>query len=139
MLYEVITTNDDSEETGIKGMQQFLKYFVPDAIVTTDDLIAFGACQKGYESIGEYVPVVGFNNTPVSIYRNPQFSSVEIFAEKLGYHSAKTLIDLLEGRAVTEKHFTVATKFYDSRITSYNVCYTKLLRVILMVSPFFMY
>ncbi len=109
----MIYTNDDSEETGVKGMQQFLKYFVPDAIITTDDLIAFGACQKGYEVIGEYVPVVGFNNTPVSIYRNPQFSSVEIFAEKLGYHSAKTLIDILEGVEVKEKHFTVATKFYD--------------------------
>ena len=109
----MIFTNDDSEETGMKGMQQFLKYFVPDAIVTTDDLIAFGACQKGFETIGEYIPVVGFNNTPVSVYRNPQFSSVEIFAEKLGYHSAKTLIHLLEEKEVLEKHFTVATKFYD--------------------------
>ena len=109
----MIYTHDDCEETGTRGMQQFLKYFVPDAIVTTDDLIAYGACQKGYESVGEYIPVVGFNNTPVSIYRSPQFSSVEIFAEKLGYHSAKTLIDLLEGKEVSEKHFTVATKYYD--------------------------
>ena len=109
----MIYTYDDSEDCGIKGMKQFLKHFVPDAIVTTDDLIAFGACQHGYEAIGEYVPVVGFNNTPVSVYRYPKFSTVEIFADKLGYHATKTLIDLLEGKEIPKKHFTVETKFYD--------------------------
>ncbi len=106
-------TYDDSEECGIKGMEQFLNYFVPEAIVTTDDLIAFGACQKGYEIIGEYIPVVGFNNTPVSVYRYPQFSSVEIFADKLGYYSAEMLIHLLEGTEVPPKHRNVDTQFYD--------------------------
>lgn len=104
---------DDSENCGKQGMEQFLNLFVPDAVVTTDDLIAFGACQLGYEKTGEYIPVVGFNNTPVSVYRNPQFSTVEIFADKLGHYSAKMLIDLLEGKELPEKHFTVETEFYD--------------------------
>lgn len=109
----MVFTHDDSEECGIMGMEQFLNYSVPDAIVTTDDLIAFGAIQRGYDAIGEYVPVVGFNNTPVSVYRNPQFSTVEIFADKLGHHSAETLINLLNNNEVPQKHFTIETKFYD--------------------------
>jgi len=109
----MVYTFEDSEICGKQGMEKFLKYFIPDAIVTTDDLIAYGACQHGYDTIGEYVPVVGFNNTPVSVYRHPQFSTVEIFADKLGHHSAKTLIDLLEGNEIAEKHFNVETKFFD--------------------------
>lgn len=109
----MIFTHDDSEECGTMGMEQFLNYFVPDAIVTTDDLIAFGAIQRGHEANGEYIPAVGFNNTPVSVYRNPQFSTVEIFADKLGYQSAETLINLLENGETPKKHVTVETKFYD--------------------------
>ena len=109
----MIFTYDDSEDCGIKGMDKFLTHFVPDAIVTTDDLIAYGARLRGYEVLGKYIPVVGFNNTSVSVYRNPQFSSVEIFSDKLGHCSAKMLIDLLEGKEIKEKHFTVATEFYD--------------------------
>lgn len=109
----MIFEKDDSEECGEEGMEKFLTEFLPDAIVTTDDLIAFGACQKANDLTGKYIPVMGFNNTPVSLYRNPAFSTIDIFADKLGYESAKLLIDQLEDNPIKEKHLIVKTQLVD--------------------------
>jgi len=101
---------DDSEQCGEQGMEKFLEKIVPEAVVTTDDLIAYGACQRGHDKFGEYIPVIGFNNTPVSMYRNPAFSSVDIFSDKLGKCAAKLLIDQLEDNEIASSHQIVKTE-----------------------------
>lgn len=108
----MVFSGEDTENTGEIAMAEFLKSFTPDAIVTTDDLIAYGACQYYYKVKGRYIPVVGFNNTPVSIYRNPAFSTVEIHAQKLGKYAAKLLIDQLEDK-IADDHHTVDTEFIE--------------------------
>ena len=100
---EMVFIGSDTENTGEVAMAKFLHSFIPEAVVTSDDLIAYGACQYFYHTQGHYIPVVGFNNTPVSRYRNPAFSSVDIHADKLGEYATKLLIDQLEGRKPNEK------------------------------------
>jgi len=108
-----IYSKDDSEECGIEGARKMLKGDMPDAVVTSDDLIAFGFCQESFEELGYYLPIIGFNNTPISLYRNPAFSTVDIFAERLGYYSAKMLIDKLESKDMEMKHFVVKTELIE--------------------------
>lgn len=109
----MIYTKDDSESCGAEGMAYFLRIFTPDVVMTTDDLIAFGACQQAYIVLDKYIPVVGFNNTPVSMYRNPAFSTVDIFANKLGKYAAKLLIDQLEETKMDKNYYIVETKLID--------------------------
>ena len=84
----------------------------PDAIVTTDDLIAFGA-QKALLEVGEdEVALTGFNNTVLAEYKTPAISSVDIKAEALGYEAAKLLItNLKEKSDVT--HCLLDTEFIE--------------------------
>ena len=105
----MIFAGDDTENTGEAAMEKFMQKFIPEAVVTTDDLIAYGACQYFYHRQGHYLPVIGFNNTPVSRYRNPAFSSVDINAQQLGEYAAKLLINHLENRPITEKFHIVDT------------------------------
>ena len=111
----MIFLRDDTEENGAAGMAYFLADGTPDAVVTTDDLIAFGASQTGYEATGRFIPVVGFNNTAISKYRNPAFSSVEIYADLLGQHAVKMLIDQLETstEGLTSDHCIVDTELVE--------------------------
>lgn len=109
----MIYIGEDTENTGAFGMATLLRSFTPDAVVTTDDLIAYGACQYYYKELGNYIPVVGFNNTPVSIYRNPAFSTVDIHAQKLGEYAAKLLIDQLEDNEITSMFHIVETEFIE--------------------------
>lgn len=104
----MVYTGEDTENTGETAMAEFLKSFIPDAIVTTDDLIAYGACQYYYQVKESYIPVIGFNNTPVSIYRNPAFSTVDIHAQDLGKYAAKLLINQLEN-TITQKNYIIET------------------------------
>ena len=84
----------------------------PDAIVTTDDLIAFGA-QKALLEVGkDEVALTGFNNTILAEYKTPAISSVDIKAEDLGYEAAKLLItNLKEKSDVT--HCLMDTEFIE--------------------------
>lgn len=106
---DMVFTGEDTENTGEAAMAKFMQKFIPEAVVTTDDLIAYGACQYFFYRQGRYLPVVGFNNTPVSRYRNPAFSSVDINAQKLGEYAARLLIDQLEENQAKEKFHIVDT------------------------------
>lgn len=106
---DMIFAGEDTENTGEAAMEQFMQKFIPEAVVTTDDLIAYGACQYFYHRQGHYLPVIGFNNTPVSRYRNPAFSSVDINAQQLGEYAARLLINHLENKPIKEKHHIVDT------------------------------
>ena len=41
---------------------------------------------------------MGFNNIPLTQYKNPPIASVDINSEKLGIYAIKLLIDKLENR-----------------------------------------
>ncbi len=94
--------------------RELLSYRLPDAVMTTDDTLAFGVQQilreKGHL---QDVAVVGFNNTSVAQYVQPSLSSVEINAEQLGYHAAKLLIDRLEGVSQDVNHYLIDAEFIE--------------------------
>jgi LacI family transcriptional regulator len=72
----------------------------PTAIVSANDLVAFGAIKAAKEA-GYSVPgglaVVGFDNVPLSSYFDPPLTTVEIPIQELGAAAMKMLIGLLSG------------------------------------------
>ncbi len=105
LIYE---TRDFAEEDGYAAMQEICKLRVPHAVVTTDDLLGFGAI-KYIREHDLKVKVTGFNNIPLSAYQIPSLTSVDIKAEDLGYNAAKLLIKSLEGVENTVNHYIVGT------------------------------
>ncbi len=102
-----------SEISGYEVMKDILNYKEPEAVVTTDDLIAFGALKAIKEFAKKKIAVVGFNNTILAPYQSPALSSVDINAEKLGYHAAQLLIDKLEDKKFTCNNFIVNTQLIE--------------------------
>ena len=94
LIYEM---NDFTEDEGYKATKELLEKENIDAIITTDDLLAFGV-QKAINEENRSISVVGFNNIPMSQYKNPPIASVDINSEKLGFYATKLLIDNLENR-----------------------------------------
>jgi DNA-binding LacI/PurR family transcriptional regulator len=113
LIHEV----DFSETSGYEAMKNILQYKIPDAVVTTDDLIAFGALKAINEKGLKKIAVVGFNNTPLAAYQSPTLSSVDINAEELGYHAAQLLINKLENKKNVKEHYIVETKFIEREST----------------------
>ncbi|MTI49203.1 MAG: LacI family transcriptional regulator [Firmicutes bacterium] len=110
---QLIKEADFSETRGYEAMKEILRNKKPEAVVTTDDLIAFGAMKAIKEETDEKIAVVGFNNTPLASYQSPKLSSVDINAEELGYHAAKLLIDKLENKESNMQHYIVDTKLIE--------------------------
>lgn len=88
-----------SEEEGYIAGMELLKNNKISAIVTTDDLLAFGVQKVLLERKINNMALVGFNNIPLSRYKSPSIASVDINSEKLGFYATKLLIDNLEGRS----------------------------------------
>ncbi|MCX7884396.1 MAG: LacI family transcriptional regulator [Caloramator sp.] len=106
-----------TESCGFDAMNRILNYKIPSAVVTTDDLLAFGALKAINERIDQKIAIVGFNNTPLAVYQNPPLSSVDINAEELGYNAAKLLIGKLENELLSTNHYIVDTKFIEREST----------------------
>lgn len=106
--------NEFTEKCGYEAMVKILNYKRPTAVVTTDDLLAFGAIEAMKKYQAEGVSVVGFNNIPQAAYRYPNLSSVDISAEELGHYTAKLLINKLQGsNEILVNHFIVGTNFIE--------------------------
>lgn len=118
-LDESITyhAKDFSEYSGAEAMIEILKSHTPTAVVTTDDLLAFGALKVLSENSVSGIKVSGFNDTPFSVYQCPPLSSVNINAEKLGYFAAKLLIAKLENEELPVNHYIIETKFIERAST----------------------
>jgi len=71
----------------------------PDAVIITDDLVAFGAMRM-FESLNVEIPkdmaVASFNNSILSRYSNTPITSVDVNAVKLGKESIKLLVEAME-------------------------------------------
>lgn len=119
----LIITSQFSELTGYEGAIKLIEYDIPDAIVTTDDLIAFGVLKAMKEKNIEDIAVVGFNNTALAPYQSPSLSSVDINAENIGYHAAKLIINKLNNEEKTQNmptHHIVDTIFIERESTKYQ-------------------
>lgn len=106
LIYE----KDYTEEAAYEATKELLEYCTPDAIVTTDDLIAFGAQRALLENNMSNISLVGFNNTVISMYKTPSISSVDINAEKLGLFAAKLLINHIENKKPKTTNYIIDTK-----------------------------
>lgn len=94
----IIEMEGFSEENGYLAAKDILNKKKVSAFVTTDDLLAFGVQRAVKELMYSDISIVGFNNVPLTQYKNPQLASVDINSEKLGIQAIKLLIDKLENR-----------------------------------------
>lgn len=101
------------ENTGYAGAEELLSRHEVTAIVTTDDLLAFGVSQLLNEKRLEKISLVGFNNIQLSKYQTPPLASVDINADELGYYAAKLLIEKLENEDIVNTHYIVNTEFIE--------------------------
>lgn len=102
-----------TEECGCEAMKRILEVEKPTAVVTTDDLLAFGANKLlGERKIAD-ISLVGFNNTPLAEYQTPPISSVNINEDKLGYYAAKILIHKLENKELPNNHYLIETSLVE--------------------------
>lgn len=99
-------------------MKDILSVEVPSAVITTDDLLAFGVINSLHENNIKNVAVVGFNNTPLAEYQDPPLTSVDINAQELGKYAAKLLIDRLEKKDNPHTHYIIDTKLVERASTT---------------------
>lgn len=116
----LIRETNFSEISGYEAMKAILESHKPTAVVTTDDLIAFGANKAIKELAGSSISVVGFNNTPMAAYQTPSLTSVDINGEELGYFAAKLLINKLENRKEKVRSYIVETKLIERDSTNFE-------------------
>ena len=110
LIYE---TDDFNKINGSNATKKLLEKNSPTAIVTTDDLLAFGV-QDVLNSLGiNSISVAGFNNIPMSEYQNPRLASVDINAEELGFYATKLIINKLEGKFNESNSYIIDTKFIE--------------------------
>lgn len=117
---KLIKETNFSEVSGYEAMREILKTNMPTAVVTTDDLIAFGANKAIKELTSHSVQVVGFNNTPMAAYQTPSLTSVDINAEELGYFASKLLINKLENKKEKIKSYIVETRLVERDSTAFE-------------------
>ena len=103
-----------SEEYGCECMRRILGSSaqggcMPDAVITCDDMQAIGALKAMGEHGVTNISIIGFNNTPLGCFQNPRLTSVDVNADKLGYFSAKLLVDCLEKNRDAPTHYIVPT------------------------------
>jgi DNA-binding LacI/PurR family transcriptional regulator len=120
----VLNANDFDEEQGYKAMSEICKDIIPQAVVTTDDLLAIGALRYCKENDLQ-VNITGFNNTVLSRYHNPTLTTVDINAEELGYNAAKLIISKLDGRKSNINHFIVDTSLIKRESTNNRFQYKR--------------
>lgn len=108
--------NEYSEEAAYQAMHRILNKAKPDAVVTTDDILAFGAI-KAIKEKKCRIAVTGFNNSSRGIYQSPSLSSVDINPDKLGMQAAKLLISQIEGEELQVKHYIVETSLIERQTT----------------------
>ncbi|MBC7959612.1 MAG: LacI family DNA-binding transcriptional regulator [Vallitaleaceae bacterium] len=109
----LVHEKDYTEDAAYEATNEIIEYKMPDAIVTTDDLIAFGVQRALIERNLNDIALVGFNNTSLSQYKTPSISSVDINAEKLGMFAVKLLIGQIEGEEMATNSYIIDTKFVE--------------------------
>ncbi|GAB6085411.1 LacI family DNA-binding transcriptional regulator [Alkaliphilus crotonatoxidans] len=108
---ELILEVGFTEEEGYQATNQLLKRNEKiDAIMTTDDLIAYGSIRAVKDhglSIPQDISITGFNNTVLAQYLTPSLTSVEINATELGNQAARILWENIVNRNFSLKNYIV--------------------------------
>ena len=110
---------DFSETGGKKTMKTILSSSIPDAVVTTDDYLAFGVQEALAEAGLSNVAVVGFNNTIRGRYQSPTLTSVDINPAELGTVAASLLIDYINSTEGKIDHRIVDTLLIERDSTAH--------------------
>lgn len=113
----LVVEDDPTEEKAYKAMNEILKKVQPDAIVGTDDVVAYGAFRAMQDAGYKDMAVAGFNNTPLSVLKIPTMSSVDIKAEQLGHLAAELLIRKIEKKPMDSNHIIVDAKYIEREST----------------------
>lgn len=108
----IVHESDFSMQFGYNACERIFKEHRPTAIVTTDDLLGYGALKYLNEQEILDVKVTGFNNIAMNEFQKPALTSVDIHAEELGYQAAKLLIKNLKHEE-DSNHFIVDTHIVD--------------------------
>lgn len=108
----IIEDNEFNENIGYTAMNKILSCGKPDAVLTCDDQLAFGAIKAIKKKNIHDIFIVGFNNTPLSEYQDPPLSSVDINSDKLGYSAARLLINFLENE-MEASHYIIETRLIE--------------------------
>lgn len=97
---ELLFTGTFEEKTGYKYGSIIANLDPrPDAVIVTDDLVAFGAMrvfEKLEVKVPEDIAVASFNNSMLSRYSNIPITSVDVNAAILGYESMNLLVAAME-------------------------------------------
>lgn len=109
----VIHKDEFKEHEGQNSCRELIKNKDLTAIVSTDDLLAFGIMKELKSNKIENISVVGFNNTQLAEYQKPPLASVDINADRLGYQAARLLINTLEEKNDDNRHYIVNTEFVE--------------------------
>ena len=99
-------------------METLLAGRKPDAVITTDDYIAFGVIDALSRAGLDGVAVVGFNNTLRGRYQSPTLTSVDINPAELGAGAAALLIDKVTNREAASDHLIISTVLIERDSTS---------------------
>jgi len=97
---ELVFTGSFDEKTGNKYASIIANLDDrPDAVIITDDLVAFGA-GRIFEQLGVKIPediaIASFNNSLLARYSNTPITSVDINAATLGKTSMELLVDAID-------------------------------------------
>lgn len=109
------------EETGYKYGKEILELESrPDALIVTDDLVAFGAIQI-FENLDIKIPediaIASFNNSILSRYSQIPFTSVDVNAYDLGLESINLLVETIE-KEVKNQNKIIAYRIHKRESTS---------------------
>lgn len=112
----IVEVEEILKENSYKRMKELLKLEdKPTAVVTTDDVLAFGVMDAIKETelkMPEDIEVMSFNNVPYDEFYSPSLTSVDIDAYSLGFESARLIIESMRGIAETDK-VIVPTRIID--------------------------
>lgn len=121
---ELLFTGSFEEKTGHKyGSIIANLYPRPDAVIVTDDLVAFGVVnvfEKLNVKIPQDIAVASFNNSILSRYSNTPITSVDINAATLGFESMNLLVAAMEENMRGRKIITPYT-IYKRKSTEINI------------------
>ena len=110
----LVRYGDFDPESGYKKMQALLKTSPrPTAVFIASDVVAFGAMKAIRDSglrIPDDVAVVAFDDVPLSRYVAPALTTVRLPAIEQGRRGGEMLIDLIEGKTLTEQHIFLPTE-----------------------------